>query len=354
MRAEQIEFHADKHGKGRRPRQPDVRTCPHRGGIDHIGVESARMDDLPDRFGAMFVKELRQNMRRGSFVYPFLGIQVLAVLALLAEFQNGSGRSFEKYPGVLNLAMLGNSGPFWWVVMLVCGVVMPLGGLVLMGQELEEGNHELLLLTKLNRWRVVGGKFLTLWGLCVLTFVSLLPYVIVRYNVGAIEVINELALSLSVLALSAVMCAGAIGASSFKGLLARTTTMLLFIGSMLLGGAPPLVAAAAVSSKCGVFYHLNAIAATACYLLLGLSLARSRLRLVVHAYEVKPSFMVVGMLLFAPFVIGMATAMTGGYAGFVGLVGMALVGFFADATPKAPAWVKPPPPNIPPPPEATA
>ena len=31
----------------------------------------------------MLVKELRQNMRRGSFVYPFLGIQVLAVLALL-------------------------------------------------------------------------------------------------------------------------------------------------------------------------------------------------------------------------------------------------------------------------------
>ena len=41
-------------------------------------VESA--NDLPDRFGAMFVKELRQNMRRASFVYPFLGIQVLAIL----------------------------------------------------------------------------------------------------------------------------------------------------------------------------------------------------------------------------------------------------------------------------------
>jgi hypothetical protein len=28
---------------------------------------------------------------------------------------------------------------------------------------------------------------------------------------------------------------------------------------------------------------------------------------------------------------------------------MALVGLFADATPKAPAWVKAPPANIPPP-----
>jgi ABC-type transport system involved in multi-copper enzyme maturation permease subunit len=307
------------------------------------------MDDLPDRFGAMLVKELRQNLRRGSFVYPFLAIQALAVIALVVEFQQGSGATFEKYSGMLNLAMLGEAGPFWWIVTLVCAGVMPLGGLILMGQELDDGNHELLLLTRLNRWKVVRGKFLTLWGLCVLTFVSLLPYVIVRYNVGAIEVRDELALSLSVVALSAMIAAGAIGASSFKRLLARIGVFLLFVGSMLLGGGIPLAAAAGVTQGCGVFYHLNALAAAACYTLLGLSLARSRLRLVVHAYEVKPSFMVVGLLVFAPFVIAMATAMTGGFGGFVGLVGMALVGLFADATPKAPAWVKAPPANIPPP-----
>lgn len=307
------------------------------------------MDDLPDRFGAMLVKELRQNLRRASFVFPFLTLQALAVVALVVEFQQGSGTRFEKYSGMLNLTMLGDAGPFWWIVTLVCAGIMPLGGLVLMGQELDDGNHELLLLTRLNRWKVVRGKFLTLWGLCVLTCVSLMPYGIVRYNVGAIELRDEAALALSVVALSAMLAAGAIGASSFKRLLARTAVFLLFFGSMLLGVGIPLAAAAGVSQGCGVLYHLNALAATACYTLLGLSLARSRLRLVVHSYEVKPSFMVVGLLVFAPFVIAMATAMTGGFAGFVGLVGMALVGLFADATPKAPAWVKPPPANIPPP-----
>lgn len=307
------------------------------------------MDDLPDRFGAMLVKELRQNLRRASFVFPFLAIQALAVIALLVEFQQGSGARFEKYSGMLNLTMLGEAGPFWWIVTLVCAGVMPLGGLVLMGQELDDGNHELLLLTRLNRWKVVRGKFLTLWGLCVLTCVSLMPYGIVRYNLGAIELRDELALALSVVALSAMLCAGAIGASSFRRLLGRTAVFLLFVGSMLLGAGIPLAAAAGVSRGCGVFYHLNALAAAACYTLLGLSLARSRLRLVVHSYEVKPSFMVVGLLVFAPFVIAMTTAMTGGFAGFVGLIGMALVGLFADATPKAPAWVKAPTPNVPPP-----
>ena len=316
-------------------------------------VESTRDDDLPDRFGAMLVKELRQNMRRGSFVYPFLGIQLLAVLALLVEFQSDPGYSFEKYAGMLNVAMLAESGPFWLGAALICSIIMPLGGLILMGQELDEGNHELLLLTKLSRWKVVRGKFFTLWGLSTLTFVSLLPYVIVRYNVGAIEFVREIACSLTVIALSSMVCAGAIGASSFRGLMARIGVTALFIGSMIVGVGIPVGFSAAVSGKCGVFYHLNAIAGTACYTLLGLSLARSRLRLVVHAYEVKPSFMVIGLLIFTPFVVGMATAMTAGYAGFVGLIGMALVSIYADATPKAPAWVKPPAPNVPPPmPEA--
>ena len=37
----------------------------------------------------MTTKELRQNMRRGSFVIPFLLIQLLAVVATVIEFQRG-------------------------------------------------------------------------------------------------------------------------------------------------------------------------------------------------------------------------------------------------------------------------
>lgn len=57
---------------------------------------------------------------------------------------------------------------------------MPLAGLFLMPQEIEEGNHEMLLLTSLNRWQIVFGKFLTLWLLSQLTLTSLLPYIIIR------------------------------------------------------------------------------------------------------------------------------------------------------------------------------
>ncbi len=304
-------------------------------------------NDLPERFGAMTVKELRQGLRRGIFMVPFILIQLLAVMAMLIEFNMGDVENASEMTGVFNPALFFDSGPFWMVAGLICIVIMPLGGLALMGQELEEGNHELLLMTPLTRWRVVRGKFLAMWGLCLVTFVSLLPYLIVRYFIGGIDAWRSIIMCFSVMCFAAVFCAGAIGASSFRSMIGKITVMLLFLLSFGLSGLAPLMWSASNTDGCGVLYHLNACAFGLCYTLFGLALARSRIRLVVHNYEVKPSWMVIGLLIFTPLVVSMATAMTIGYAGFVGFVGMAAVAWFADVTPKAGKWVKPPEPNIP-------
>ncbi|MGE9271117.1 MAG: hypothetical protein ACQKBU_09975 [Verrucomicrobiales bacterium] len=310
-------------------------------------VEAVIQHDLPDRFGSMLVKEMRQNMRRGSFVIPFLSVHVLAVAAVIIEFQTGAQERYSEWVGMLNLAVLMNSGPLWVVIAAVAALIMPLGGLVLMGQELDEGNHELLLLTKLSRWKVVRGKFLSMWSLSVLTLFSLLPYVMVRYQIGGVELLRDLACALSVLGLSAIVCAASIGASSFRGLGARIGVMVLFLASASAAGAVSIAVCGARTNGAGIFWHLNALSTVMCFTMMGLGLARSRLRLVVHAYEVKPSFMVVGLLFFTPFVVGMTTAMTVGFAGFVGLIGMGLVAVYADVTPKAPSWIKAPEANIP-------
>lgn len=311
--------------------------------------------ELPDRMHPMTVKELQQGMRRASFVYPFLGIHILAIAAMAMEFSLGAVQRNE-FPGILNLWMLVESGPFWNVVAIVCGVAMPLGGLILMGQELEEGNHELLLLTKLDRWAVVKGKFLILWSICALSFVSLLPYVVVRYFIGGVELLQELMCGLSVLGCAAVCSAGAIGASSFLHAGGRIGIVLLFVGSFVFSAFVSLFFCAKVTQKLhaslfAIFFNLNGLCVSFCYVVLGLSVARSRLRLVVHAFEVKPSWLVIGLLFFTPFVVSMCTAMTAAFGGFVGLIGMALVGIYADITPKArhvPVRQTVPPPPVPP------
>lgn len=305
-------------------------------------MELVWKNDLPEGFDPMTAKELRQSLRRGSFVYPFLGIQLLAVCAMAAEFQLGYASESSEYTGALNPWLTVSSGPFWMVVSSICMVIMPLSGVILMGQELEEGNHELLLLTKLDRWKVVLGKFITLWGLSALTFISLLPYVVVRYLVGGIEWWHEAACAATVLGASAMISAGAIGASAFKSMAARGGMLLLFLASMFGGAGAALLGAGMQTKGCGWLYHITALAAVVCYTTMGLALARSRLRLAVMAFEVKPSGMVIGLLVFSPFVIGMTTAVTLGYAGSAGLIGMALVAARIDVTPRLP---NPPPPS---------
>jgi ABC-type transport system involved in multi-copper enzyme maturation permease subunit len=303
--------------------------------------------DLPEGLDPMTAKELRQSLRRGSFVYPFLAIQLFAVGAVAAEFELNGMTVRSENVGMLNVWLLGTSGPFWMVAALVCLIIMPLGGLILMGQELEEGNHELLLLTKLDRWKVVTGKFLALWGLCVLTFVSLLPYGVVRYMIGGIEWGHEAACGGTIVGGSAMICAGAIGASAFKQTAARVGVFALFLLSLALGCATPLVSCAVQSHGCGWIYHFTALAAVTGYTAVGLALARSRLRLAVMAYEVHPSGMILGWLVFAPFVIGMVTACTCGWGGAAGLLGLAAMAVQLDVTPKISVKQQAQPPRLP-------
>ena len=194
-----------------------------------------------------------------------------------------------------------------------------------------------------------------MWGLCLLTFSSLVPYVIVRYFIGGVDVLRNLSMAATVVLFSATVAAGAIGASSFSGIAGRIGILLLFAGSLLVSMGTVLGVAAGIiyGNRYGVFWeaaiwNLNALAVVFCYTVFGLALARSRLRLVVQHYEVKPSWMVMALLIFTPFVVMMAALITLGHAGGIGLVGMGLVGGLADVSPKAPRGVAVPAVNVPP------
>jgi len=307
-------------------------------------------NDLSDRYGSMTIKELRQGLRRKTFVWPFLVIHLMAIVAVLFEFylDESVPWSDEDALGVLNpLPFLSFSRPFWLMAGLVCFILIPFGGLNLMSQEMEDGNHELLQLTTLTRWQIIRGKFLTLWGLCLLIVVSLLPYLIVRYFIGGINVGMNFTALLSLVAFSAIFCSLVIGVSSFKTVGGRIGMMVLIGMSVLISGGIVLGGAGAVSRGFGVVYHMNALIVAPAVVVMGLSLARSRIRLVVSQYEAKPSGLVIGAFVFAPFIAGMSTAMTLAHAGSVGMALVGLVCLLSDISPKAPAWLPANSDNIP-------
>ncbi len=300
--------------------------------------------ELPERINPMIVKELHQSMRRASFTYPFLVMQVLAIAAMAIEFAQGEPERAD-FVGVMNLVMLFDCGPFWSVVGGMCGVIMPLAGLMLMGQEVEDGNHELLLLTKLSRWSIVRGKFAVLWSVSALSFLSLLPYVVVRYFMGGVEFLQEMACSLSVLSLAALVSAGAIGASSFQNIAARFSIFALYVVTASISGSTALSASAWASrrwspSLSSLVYHVNVLLFLACYIILGLALARTRLRLVLHFYEPHPRGGMIGLLIVTPIVCGMSALFTAGYAGALGLLGMIFAIYSADNTLRGKPLVK--------------
>lgn len=306
----------------------------------------------------MTVKELRQSMRRTSFVYPFICVHIFATLAIYAEFQLGIGTGTGGIPAVFAWDP-DHVGAFWWVTMAVCGLLMPMAGFFLMPQEIEEGNHELLLLTTLTRWQVVSGKFLMLWGLSALTFTSLLPYIIIRYFIGGIEWFHELASAGSVIGAAAVISAGAIAASGFGNLAARLGVFALFAFSALAGGGAGMIGGSMTLgiSKTksyawlgNLHYHFSAFCVIACYSILGLLIARSRLRLAIMNFELKPSSVLLIVIGLAPFIVGMVAAFTCGFGSVAGVLLLTYLAWNSDRTPKAPKWLPPPPPNIPTPP----
>jgi len=192
--------------------------------------------DLPDRLDPMTVKELRQGLRRGSFLIPFIAIHLFAVAAMFIEFHLDDVPAYDRNTGVMQLGLFFDRSPFWWVAGIICMVGMPLGALMLMTPEMEEGNYELLQMTPLTRWKIVMGKALAMWAICLLTFSSLLPYMIVRYFVGGMDVWRNFSMALTVIFASAIICSGALAASSYKGAIKRGSVMLLFAMSALASG----------------------------------------------------------------------------------------------------------------------
>ncbi|MEY3394877.1 MAG: hypothetical protein RL346_1113 [Verrucomicrobiota bacterium] len=302
----------------------------------------------------MLAKELRQNLRRYSFIYPFLCIHLFAIAAIFFEFK------FEISSGGSTPAIFfwdpDHIGPFWWVAMVVIGFLMPLAGFMLMPQEIEEGNHEILLLTQINRWQIVFGKFMTLWMLCLLTLTSLLPYIIIRYFIGGVEWLNETANAATVVSVSAIICSVSIAASGYPNIGSKLGVLLLMLFSSATGGGIGMIGGAIwmEASKTSrwswiamVFYHFSAVIMVAGYVILGLLVARSRLRLAILSFEIKPSSLLLIIIGLAPFIVGMVAAFTCGFGSILGVVLLTFLAWHSDRTPKAAKWMSPPRSNIP-------
>ena len=178
-------------------------------------IEALR--DFSDRLSPIVVKELRQGLRQPAFVILFLFLQsVLALTVISALFSVSSGSLTAR----VNMGAV-VSGFFFGLFGLAVFVIQPIRALNALSSERRDSTIDLLLLTRLNSWRIVFGKWLSLVTQSALLLVGTLPYLMMRYFLGGMNIFAELTWLAVLFLLGAMVCAAGIGMSAVRSIILR-------------------------------------------------------------------------------------------------------------------------------------
>lgn len=270
-------------------------------------VPASGLLDFGDRWPAMVVKELRQGLRARGFVIPFLVLHALVLGAVAVEYlltRTGAAASGWQWMAA------GQPGLFWVAVYGVVAGVMPLRLMESLRGESDGRNAELLLLGGLTRWQIVRGKWLVQAVLSLLSLVSLLPYMLVRYFFGGVELVPNLFSFFSVTAAALGMSGCVVGASGYVSLGMRFFVIAV-VGLLLLittGFTEGMIAHAKGTARLadlGMFAYAYGYAMLfhALYAVIGLQMGRAHLKLFLTPYEISPTKGMLAMLLTAPFML---------------------------------------------------
>ncbi len=165
-------------------------------------------NDFPDWLSPIVVKELRQGLKSRAFVAIATllqgGMAFIFVLAALSGMQPGSG-------GVDTL-----SGFFWFMLWLPLVFFMPGRALQSVVEETKLQTLELVQMTRMRSLRIVLGKWLALSVQSLLLVLAILPYFVLRYFFGGVNLAGDLTNLVSLLALSLVLTAAGLAASTLK------------------------------------------------------------------------------------------------------------------------------------------
>lgn len=169
----------------------------------------------------MLVKELRQGLRAKLFVTVFLALQGLLALILLTSIAGARapGSAGETISGIIFMC-------FTFAVL----IIQPLRGIGTLHREIQGLTIELIVLTRLTAWKIVLGKWISLVGQSALLTAAIIPYLVLRYWFGEMNLFGELSLFLIIFVLSAVATAVVVGISSVPSVILRGLLPLLVAG----------------------------------------------------------------------------------------------------------------------------
>jgi ABC-type transport system involved in multi-copper enzyme maturation permease subunit len=181
------------------------------------------LTDFSDRMSPMLVKELRQGLRAKTFIGVFLALQVFLGVMLLSA---GSSATSDQAGSVI-------SGIIFAFISLALLVVQPLRGTGALASEVKGNTIDMMVLTRLSAWRIVYGKWLAIVSQSALLLTTIIPYLILRYFFGGMNLFGEIValglLFLTSMALTAVT----VGLSGCSSAIVRSLLPVIGLPALL-------------------------------------------------------------------------------------------------------------------------
>ena len=189
-----------------------------------------RVNEFSDRLSPMLVKELRQGTRTNSFVILFLLLQAILTFVLLIASSIGLSE------GRLDTSTIGRfiTGFILIIYSLAVLLFQPLRGISSIATEVRENSIDLMSLTRLTAWRIVSGKWLSIVSQSALIAGAVLPYLIIPYFFGGMQLFPELILWFCLFVVSGALTALTVGISAIGSALLRG--LLVVAGGALMMG----------------------------------------------------------------------------------------------------------------------
>lgn len=292
-------------------------------------MQAAALDPFPDHLSPVFVRDLRQGLRANYFVWAFLLTQIAALLASFLEV------SVSQFTGNLFIG----GGPMQAVCGIVFGLALPMTLFGALQSEVGRGrNIELLLTSHLTRWQIVLGKFFVAATLSGILLISILPYLLLRYFLGNVELTEVIGLVGRTYCANLGLNAIVIGASGFASYIGRFFAIVylwVLFGLTKLPINAKFFDSSPASGWEAFFASLSILFATACMVALGLQLGRARLKLFEDPIAPPTSAGVFALAFLLPAVNGLAWGLGGIFAS---IVVMAILFFLSLRIDPAPSY----------------
>ncbi len=175
--------------------------------MDSTGYSEEQTRDASDWFSPILVKELRQGTRSRAFVWSFLALHTVLLLLIITALLTAAS-PHSNYDQVFV------TGFFWTLISIPLLLVLPGIGFGGLKKELDAKTLELIFLTRMTTLRIVFGKWAALVIQGFLFVSAILPYMILRYFLGGVNLVDELRILLLLMLGSLCLTAAAVGLSS--------------------------------------------------------------------------------------------------------------------------------------------